>query len=58
LIQLNAYVKGSDPKIDLAIAKKVEIDEFLQQKIETRAVFKDTISRLKAMFQSTQEDDY
>ena len=32
LIMLNAYVKGSDPKTDLAISRETIIDEFLTQR--------------------------
>jgi flagellum-specific ATP synthase len=56
LIQLNAYVKGSDPKIDLAISKKADIDGFLQQRLDLRVNFADTIAVLSNMF--AVEEDY
>ncbi len=34
IILLNAYSRGSDPKIDMAIRKKDAIDQFLKQRIE------------------------
>ncbi|MDX1960609.1 MAG: FliI/YscN family ATPase [Leptospiraceae bacterium] len=55
LIQLNAYVKGSDPKIDLAINKKSEIDEFLQQRLDARFSYAETVSKLSAMFSVEEE---
>jgi flagellum-specific ATP synthase len=58
LIKLNAYVKGSDPKTDLAIDRKAAIDLFLKQKIETKAVYTDTINRLKDLFTSSAEEEY
>ena len=33
LIQVGAYVAGSDPRIDLAIAAQPHIDTFLRQKV-------------------------
>ncbi|HYQ14835.1 MAG TPA: flagellum-specific ATP synthase FliI, partial [Polyangiaceae bacterium] len=33
LIQVGAYVAGSDPRIDLAIAAQPHIDNFLRQKV-------------------------
>lgn len=34
LISIGAYAVGSDPKVDYAIAKKPEIDAFLQQRMD------------------------
>ncbi len=56
LIRLGAYVKGSDPKVDLAIAKKEEIDNYLKQKIETRATFQESLNKLRDIFLSSQEE--
>jgi flagellum-specific ATP synthase len=50
LIMLNAYVKGSDPKTDLAISKKTIIDEFLTQKIEQKVNFQDMLYQLRDIF--------
>jgi flagellum-specific ATP synthase len=58
LIKLGAYVKGADPKIDLAISKKEEIDNFLKQKIETRATFQESVTKLKDIFASSQEEEF
>ncbi|MCB1178559.1 MAG: FliI/YscN family ATPase [Leptospiraceae bacterium] len=58
LIKLSAYVKGSNSKTDLAIDRKEVIDLFLKQRIETRAVYEDTVNRLKEIFDSGLEEDY
>ncbi|MCW2949869.1 MAG: type secretion system ATPase, FliI/YscN [Thermoleophilia bacterium] len=34
LVAIGAYAIGSDPKVDYAIAKKPEIDKFLQQRVD------------------------
>ncbi|MCE9502029.1 MAG: FliI/YscN family ATPase [Leptospira sp.] len=56
LIKLNAYVRGSDAKTDLAISKKDVIDEFLKQKIEVKSTYKGTLARLKDIFKESRED--
>lgn len=56
LIRLGAYVKGSDPKVDLAIRKKEEIDNYLKQKIETKSTFQESFNKLKDIFLSSQEE--
>ncbi len=58
LIKLGAYVKGSDPKVDLAISKKEDIDKFLKQPIETRATFQESFSKLKEIFISSKEEEF
>lgn len=49
LINIGAYVDGSDPKIDYAKAKIDEIDAFLQQNIAERVTFDDSVSQLQAL---------
>ncbi|HMZ61963.1 MAG TPA: flagellum-specific ATP synthase FliI, partial [Leptospiraceae bacterium] len=56
LILLNAYVKGANPKVDMAIDKKEAIDQFLIQKIETRASYLESLRKLKELFQTPEED--
>jgi flagellum-specific ATP synthase len=58
LIRLSAYVKGSDPKVDLAISKKDAIDEFLKQRIETKSSFEEAKKILTDLFLNSQDDEY
>jgi flagellum-specific ATP synthase len=37
LVSIGAYAVGSDPKVDYAIAKKPDIDRFLQQRMDERS---------------------
>jgi FliI/YscN family ATPase len=46
LIQLGAYVAGSDPRVEAARAALPEITAFLQQRIEDRATLPETLARL------------
>lgn len=46
LINIGAYVKGSNPKIDKAISMIQMIRDFLKQKIEERTTFEENIKRL------------
>lgn len=50
LINIGAYVDGSDPQIDYA--KKIigRINTFLQQDINQKVTYKDGVERLKALF--------
>jgi flagellum-specific ATP synthase len=50
LINIGAYVKGSNPKIDYACTMIEKINVFLQQDIQDRANFDDTLQQLKALF--------
>ncbi len=49
LINIGAYNKGSNPKIDLAIEKIGAITAFLRQGINERSTFEETIKRLKSL---------
>jgi flagellum-specific ATP synthase len=44
LINIGAYVQGSNPKLDMAVALKDEIDRLLRQDVEENAPLQDTIS--------------
>jgi flagellum-specific ATP synthase len=57
MIKLNAYISGSDPKIDLAIQKKDMIDTFLKQKIQEKSNMNDVIYRLREVFLSSADED-
>ena len=46
LIKLNAYIKGSEEKTDLAIEKKNIIDSFLKQNIDEYSSFEDSMKLL------------
>ncbi len=48
LINIGAYAKGSNPKIDRAINRIDDINEFLRQGIEEASVPQDTLARLRA----------
>ena len=50
LINIGAYVDGSDPKIDYAKKMIGKINTFLQQDINHKATFKESVERLKALF--------
>jgi flagellar protein export ATPase FliI len=50
LILLGAYEKGSDPRVDYAIAKIDEATAFLRQAIDERAGFAESVARLHAIF--------
>lgn len=50
LINIGAYVKGTNPDIDFSISKIGQINEFLQQGIQERSTLEDSYNRLKGMF--------
>ncbi len=49
LISIGAYSKGSNPKVDLAIEMKGEIDRFLIQDIDESFSFESTLQYLEAL---------
>lgn len=49
LINVGAYVKGSNPQIDEAIEKIPVIQEFLRQDIQDRAPFSDTLAKMESL---------
>jgi len=51
LINIGAYVKGSNKKIDMAISFYDVIENFLKQGINEKSGFDETIKRLISMFQ-------
>ena len=50
LINIGAYVKGSNPKIDYSIRKIDEINQFLQQKVEERFLLLEGEAKLEQIF--------
>ena len=47
LINIGAYVKGSNPEIDIAISKHDSINEFLTQAVDEKISFEDTMSTME-----------
>ncbi len=50
LINIGAYVDGSNPRIDYALTKIDAVNGFLQQDIDERAEFADSVERLHGLF--------
>jgi len=50
LINVGAYVNGTNPDIDFAISKINEVNEFLRQGVFEKADYDDTLERLIKMF--------
>ncbi|MBI5399128.1 flagellar protein export ATPase FliI [Candidatus Saganbacteria bacterium] len=50
LINIGAYVKGSNPKIDYALTKIDQVNNFLRQGTFEKIIFEDTVQRLIAIF--------
>ena len=50
LINIGAYQKGSNPKIDFAIKKIDAVNEFLMQATDAKFTFEETLENLKAVF--------
>jgi flagellum-specific ATP synthase len=46
LINIGAYVAGSNPKLDQAVALKDDIDRFLRQDMDDNASFETTVTEL------------
>jgi len=51
LIQIGAYVRGSDPKVDWAIEKIDQVNQFLMQGIEEGFPFEDITTSLCGIFE-------
>ena len=52
LINIGAYVSGSNPKIDYAIEMIEKINGYLKQDIDQTTNFDDSISQLAQLFES------
>lgn len=50
LINIGAYVKGSNPSIDFAIEKIGSVRKFLRQEIEEKADYTETVDTLEGLF--------
>ena len=53
LINIGAYVRGSNPKIDYAWSKIDEVNGFLKQKIEDKAGFEESAKALRTLFEDS-----
>jgi flagellum-specific ATP synthase len=53
LVRIGAYVGGSDPKTDWALAHLAAIQEYLRQDIDEPSPFSQTVARLEALWQVT-----
>ena len=49
LINLGAYTSGSNPKLDLAIAARQQMDEFLRQEPAQKAPIEETLSSMRQL---------
>ena len=54
LINIGAYVKGSNPKIDQAIFVYDRINAFLRQRLDERATYADTSAAMTAIRRSAE----
>jgi flagellum-specific ATP synthase len=52
LINIGAYVSGSNAKIDYAIEMIDRINSYLRQDLNETVLFDDSISQLEALFES------
>jgi flagellum-specific ATP synthase len=50
LIQIGAYVNGSNPQIDEAVRKMPEISAFLRQAVQEKVSFQNSVDQLKSLF--------
>ncbi|HTY12836.1 MAG TPA: flagellar protein export ATPase FliI [Candidatus Omnitrophota bacterium] len=50
LINIGAYVKGSNPKIDYSLSKIDQVNEFLKQGTFEKVGYEDTVRKLLAIF--------
>ena len=49
LINIGAYVSGADPVTDQAIKFMPKINEFLQQKVDDKTAYEETLNKLIAL---------
>ena len=55
LINIGAYVAGSNPKIDNAIAINEKIIAYLQQDIGETVIFEDSVAQMNHLFENNGE---
>ncbi len=51
LININAYVRGSNPEVDFALDKIDQVNSFLRQPVEEPASLEESIAGLRGIFQ-------
>jgi flagellar biosynthesis/type III secretory pathway ATPase len=51
LILIGAYEEGSDPKVDYAIEKVEEVNNFLKQNVHDRIALEEAVQMLKELFE-------
>ncbi len=51
LINIGAYVKGSNPQVDHALANIISLRKFLKQDMKEKAIYKDTVDKLYTIIQ-------
>ncbi len=51
LINIGAYKSGSNPSIDYAISKIDAVNEFLQQDVESKYSFEESVAMMEALFE-------
>jgi flagellum-specific ATP synthase len=49
MVNLGAYVRGSNPQLDMAIAVHPEVDKFLIQAVDDKSEFKATVDKVAAL---------
>ena len=49
LIRIGAYQSGSDAELDLAIAKKAQMEEFLKQDYDENISYEESVNKLIAL---------
>jgi len=54
LINIGAYVKGSNPLIDEALDKIEQINAFLRQKVDESSSYNKTLKKLKEIFKDEE----
>ena len=57
LINIGAYNRGSNPKIDYAISKIDEINAFLRQNFDETSTLKQTLEQLGGLLSDRKEED-
>jgi len=57
LISVGAYVKGSDPETDFAIAHIANMRQFLQQGLNERTALKDSVEQLMSVVPERRSPD-
>lgn len=55
LININAYVRGTNPKIDYALSKIEKLEQFAKQGIYEKAPYDETVHKLNAIFEETRK---